>query len=230
MRTCPPYLPYATATNTQGRFELRDVPNGHYLLVIGNDDALDFVRPTIHDQVFFGGGMQRLVAPTLPREPQPTAPYPPPHPVRVPAVERSGNYRLATLDANRELPCLAAFNHTRAGKGYPAMVLDEWLTENVRAIEAYAMTIVPKTRRVYQTVAIFDGTTVAGGTQCASALVAPAFSANPARKLTLDPRSLWYGGEYLPPGTPGQPGKAHGTQLFGIDPRAYQSPDNPPWP
>jgi hypothetical protein len=108
-------------------------------------------------------------------------------------------------------------------------VLDEWMTENVRAIESYRKTLLAGAR-VYDTQAIFSGTSVTGRSDCKTALVDPAFTKNGAEKLSLDSRSLWYGGEYLPPGTPGQPGPAHGAQLFGPDPRAIQNPANPPWP
>ena len=226
-RECPKDLPYHTFTNARGKFELRGVPNGHYLLIVGSDDALDFVRATVHDQVWFTGGLQRLAAPALPRQPRPTPPYPSPHPVSIPAIERSGNYRLASIDETLEFPCLNAFNHARAGRGLPAFILDEWLLENVRAIESYVKTTTPHGRR-YDTEAIFTGTSSIGGASCAKALVDPAFQA--ARRIALDPRSLWYAGEFLPAGTAGQPGRAHGTQLFGIDPRDETSSGYPPWP
>jgi hypothetical protein len=229
VRECPADLPYHTFTGASGRFELRDVPNGRYLLVIGNDDDLDFVRPTIHDAIELSGGIQRLVAPTLPGQPRPTAPFPSPHPIAVPAVERSGNYRLATIDQTLEFPCLSAANHARAGRGFPPFVLDEWLTENVRAIEGYRKTLV-RGARVYRTLPIFSGTSVTGGTSCKAALVDPAFAQTGAPQLAFDPRSLWYAGEFLPAGTPGQAGRPHGMQLFGPDPRATQNPAYPMWP
>jgi hypothetical protein len=226
-RQCPPNLPHHAFTNARGKFELRGVRNGHYLLIVGSDDALDFVRATVHDQVWFTGGLQRLAAPTLPTQPRPTAPYPSPKPVSIPAIERSGNYRLASIDQTLEFPCLSAFNHARAGRGFPPLVLDEWLLENVRAIESYAKTTKPGARR-YHTEAIFTGTASTGGKTCAKALVDPAFQK--AHHLAVDPRSLWYAGEFLPPGTAGQPGPAHGRQLFGIDPRAGTNSGYPPWP
>jgi hypothetical protein len=220
-RECPKDLPYRAFTNARGKFELRGVPNGHYLLIVGSDDALDF------DQVWFTGGLQRLIAPTLPRQPRPTAPYPSPHPVSIPAIERSGNYRLGSIDETLEFPCLNAFNHARAGRSLPAFILDEWLLENVRAIESYVKTTTPGGRK-YDTEAILTGTSSIGGASCAKALVDPAFQA--ARRIALDPRSLWYAGEFLPAGTAGQPGRAHGTQLFGIDPRDETNSGYPPWP
>jgi hypothetical protein len=229
VRVCPADLPFHTFTNAKGRFELRDVPNGRYLLIVGTDNALDFTRATVHDDVTFNGGVQRLVAPTLPRQPLATAPFPSPHPVSVPPIERSGNYRLASIDQSLEFPCLSAANHERAARRFPAFVLDEWLTENVRAIAAYRKTLV-RGARVYRTEPIFSGTSVTGGTNCKAALVEPAFTLNGAPQLAFDPRSLWYAGEFLPPRTPGQPGLAHGIQLFGPDPRAYQNPAYPPWP
>jgi hypothetical protein len=229
VRDCPADLPYHTFSNAGGRFELRDVPNGRYLLIVGSDDALDFTRATIHDSIVLSGGLQRLVAPTLPRQPRPTPPYPPPHYVAVPPIERSGNYRLASIDETFEFPCLSAANHARAGRGFSPFVLDEWLTENVRAIEAYRETLVPSSR-VYRTAPIFSGTSVTGGKNCKAALVDPAFTQSCAPKLAFDPRSLWYAGEFIPAGTPGQPGPAHGTQLLGPDPRAYQNPAYPRWP
>jgi hypothetical protein len=226
-RECPKNLSYRAFTNARGKFELHGVPNGHYLLIVGSDDALDFVRATVHDQVWFTGGLQRLTAPTLPSQPRPTAPYPSPRPVSVPAIERSGNYRLGSIDETLEFPCLSAFNHARAGRGLPAFVLDEWLLENVRAIESYVKTTTPHERR-YDTEAIFTGTSSIGGTSCAKALVDPAFQN--AHRIAVDPRSLWYAGEFLPAGTGGQPGEAHGTELFGIDPRAKTNSGYPTWP
>jgi hypothetical protein len=226
---CPADLRYHTFSNANGRFELEHVPNGHYLLVVGSDDDLDFVRATVHDQVWFTGGLLRLAAPSLPSQPRPRAPFPSPMPVRIPAVERSGNYRLATLDVRLEFPCLSAFNHARAGRGLPAFIVDEWMLENVRAIVSYDRTVVPG-GRTYVTEPIFTGTSEKGGKNCRTSLVDPAFDPGAARALALDPRSLWYAGEFLPRSAPGQAGSAHGWQLFGIDPRAYRDPSNPPWP
>jgi hypothetical protein len=226
-RECPQDLAVHAFTNGRGKFELRGVPNGHYLLIVGSDDALDFVRATVHDQVWFTGGMQRLKAPTLPSQPRPTAPYPSPKPVAIPAIERSGDYRLASIDSTLEFPCLSAFNHARAKRGLPAFVLDEWLLENVRAIESYVKTAKPGGRR-YDIEPIFTGTSSTGGTACSQALVDPAFQT--AHSLAVDPRSLWYGGKFLPAGSVGRRGRAHGTQLFGIDPRAKTNPAYPPWP
>ncbi len=110
-----------TTTDAHGHFTI-SAPNGTYLLVIGSDDNTDTTRPTIHDKALLYG-QSVLAAPTMP-----------PIPGITPApVETSGNYRLVTIDQVHELPCINDYDQQRTQRGLPKPVIDEWLTENVRA-------------------------------------------------------------------------------------------------
>ncbi len=126
---CPSPLPAPQATTgADGTFSLVGVPNGRYLLVIG-DDSPTSAYATIHDQIVLAGGVQALRAPVLP-----------PVPTYTPKTwETDGTYRIATLDPASEAPCIAAFNAGRATKQLPPAVADEWLMENTRAYLANSM-------------------------------------------------------------------------------------------
>lgn len=118
-----PWTPSATpfpvaTTNAQGQFSFT-APNGHYLLIIGSNSSTD-TRATVHDNVTLTGGAQPLVAPT--EWPEPT--------ITPPASEKSGNYRLMTLNTTVQTPCLQAVNQQRATLGLQPVVPDEWLEEN----------------------------------------------------------------------------------------------------
>jgi hypothetical protein len=111
-------------TDARGDFSISAASAGRYLLIIGSDNAADPKnRATIHDAITLTAGStpQALVAPTMPPVPSTTS-----NP-----IERSGNYRLMTLDAN-EQACLAYENQKRTGLGYAPVLEDEWLAENVR--------------------------------------------------------------------------------------------------
>ncbi len=110
-------IPEATSA-PDGTFSFAAKP-GHYLLNI----HLDAAHTDVHDNVKLAGGQQMLKASALPLVPDYT-PTP---------AERSGNYRLATLDPVTEVPCLQDYNAVRISRGENPVVADEWLTENVRA-------------------------------------------------------------------------------------------------
>jgi hypothetical protein len=127
-----------THTSKDGRFILGDVPNGHYLLVIGTDSTQDLIHPTIHDNVWLKGGTQHLLAPVLLAVPTYTVTsVTPGPPVWRPEVERHGLYRLLTIrQAGRpdeEVPCIRYFDAARKAHGLAYVVIDEWLLENLRA-------------------------------------------------------------------------------------------------
>jgi hypothetical protein len=111
-------------TDPNGRFTVTAPSPGEYLLVIGSDSPADpNNRATIHDAVAIAasGGVQPLVAPTMPAVPH-TTPNP---------IEQRGNFRLATMNAD-EQACFAYENTKRASLGYTPVIEDEWLLENVR--------------------------------------------------------------------------------------------------
>ncbi|HZT14003.1 MAG TPA: hypothetical protein VFA29_14485, partial [Candidatus Baltobacteraceae bacterium] len=115
-------LPQGT-TDPNGKFAVAASP-GEYLLVIGSDRASDLQqRATIHDAIVLAAAppTQVLAAPTMPPVPS-TTPNP---------IERSGNFRLMTMNAD-EQACLAYENQKRASLGYSPAIEDEWLAENQR--------------------------------------------------------------------------------------------------
>lgn len=205
---------YTTTTDAQGHFTIR-AANGTYLLVIGSDDAYDTTRPTIHDRIVLNG-QSVLVAPTMP-----------PIPGITPApVEVNGDYRLVTIDQVHEIPCIQDYDAQRAQRGLPKPVIDEWLTENVRAAVAQSVTIFnketdPKNPYGFLTTGNADGT---GGNDCA--FIAKAAFTNNATPFGM--QSPWYAGSYLPYHT-GSIYTAYGVILFPIDPRLFKDPNVPTW-
>lgn len=238
---CPTPLPSPQATtNAQGLFTLNGVPNGHYLLVIGADAVATVppgyttppgncgnnpcptpspvagtpVQATVHDNVTLNGGNQTLVAPTMP---------PVPSGYTAPTWETNGDYRLATLNASTEMPCLIAWQYERAQYGLASGSVDEWLIENVRADNAYnqvaaaGSTFPIITTGTYHT----SGDVACGGSGVAT-VSQIALTATPEG---TDPRTSWFGGQYAV-GNNGWLGLAE----FPIDPRSYTDPNHPNWP
>ncbi len=240
---CPTPLPSPQVTTApNGTFTLGGVPNGHYLLVIGAD-AVPTVPPgyttppgncganpcptpspvaftvqaTVHDNVMLTGGNQTLVAPTLATVP---AGY------TAPAWETNGDYRLATMNATTEMPCLIAWEYERAQNGLPGGTVDEWLLENVRAGNAYAQ--VAAAGSTLPSIST-GGDSNTGGVSCAEQ-IATSFGAS-VNAYATDPRTLWFGGRYLPFGYNGNTNvSAMGLAEFPIDPRSYTDPNHPIWP
>ena len=221
-----------TTTDPNGHFTIT-ARNGTYLLVIGPDavntpppgwstpssDATETPIPgahgwrvTIHDKVVLNGGAQVLVAPTMLPEPL----YTPP------AVETSGKYRLATLDALMEAPCILAYNQKRIALGLPAAVVDEWLTENTRAIDR-AHDASPSGVPVYFLTTA--NASISGGNNCAE-LMATAFS-NPAFQYSGNRNAVWFGGRYVPYASEIS---GFGQLEFPVDPRIFMDPIGLPWP
>ena len=251
---CPTPLPSPQATtNAQGQFTLGDAPNGHYLLVIGTETVATplpgyspgpyptpttipcpvgqtppcyappvptaapyTVQATVHDNVTLTGGNQTLLAPTLPPVPAGYAP---------PAWETNGEYRLATLNEATETPCLEAWQYERAQYGLSMGSVDEWLLENVRAVNAYFQTPGSTTA----TLIALGGSQNSGGGNCATANVILAFT-SPVGSTSFDPRALWFFGQYdfFIPGV--STTSAYGLSEFPIDPRANTYPNEPTWP
>ena len=235
---CPTPLPSPQVTTApNGTFTLGGVPNGHYLLVIGAD-AVPTVPPgyttppgncganpcptpspvpftvqaTVHDNVTLTGGNQTLVAPTLPTVP---AGY------TAPAWETNGDYRLATMNATTEMPCLIAWEYERAQNGLPGGTVDEWLLENVRADIAYGLSTKGAGGNVQ--VLTTGNSSNSGGTACGASTVNAALFTQ--SNYATDPRTLWFGGRYAV-GNNGWLGLAE----FPIDPRSYTDPNHPNWP
>ncbi|MHB8148085.1 MAG: hypothetical protein ACYDGM_12615, partial [Vulcanimicrobiaceae bacterium] len=224
---CPTPLPSPQATTAaDGSFALGNAPNGHYLLVIGADSTASTgtVQATVHDNVTFTGGTQALLAPTLP--PVPT--------VTPPVWETNGDYRIATLNATTELPCFQAWQSERTTNDLAAGTNDEWLVENVRAVNTYfqtpGATSAPWPGNSAGTLSA-GGEGSSGGTSCASSLIAPAFSGVSANKEALDSRTEWFAGQYaVYSAFGGTNNEASGLAEFPIDPRSFTDPNVPVWP
>ena len=217
---CPTPLPSPQATtNPQGQFTLGNAPNGHYLLVIGTDSTADTdpVQATVHDNVTLTGGNQTLLAPTLPPVPTIT-----PQP-----WETNGEYRLATLNATSETPCFVDWQQERASNGLPLDSIDEWVLENVRAVNTYAQnpnyTNAPWPGNPFGV--ITTGNEGGGGTDCQQD-IAPVFPPTPY-SYAMNPQTLWFAGQYL---TGSSSVAAVASEEFPIDPRAFTDPNVPNWP
>ncbi len=218
---CPTPLPSPQATtNASGQFTLNGAPNGHYLLVIGNDSTSDTdpVQATVHDNVTLTGGNQTLLAPTLPPVPTIT-----PQP-----WETNGEYRLATLNPTTETPCFVDWQQERASNNLPAGSIDEWLLENVRATNMFHQS--PNYYNAPWPNNAFGSITTGnewqeGGVSCLSG-VASSFAPG-ANAYAVNPQTLWFAGQYLP-------GTISSTTMesaeFPIDPRSFTDPNVPVWP
>jgi hypothetical protein len=236
---CPTPLPSPQATTAaNGTFTLNGVPNGHYVLVIGSDGvstpppgytlpgctvncgtptpAPFTVQATVHDNVTLTGGNQMLKAPTLTAMPGGYTP---------PTWETNGDYRLATLNTTLEMPCYIGWEYERSQNGLAGSSVDEWSTENVRAIYAFA-TSTANTGQTVNTLTTgneFDS----GGTDCANSLIVPAFP----NTYSTNPRTIWFGGTwglFEKSGTSFYQG--FGQAEFPIDPRSFVDPNYPNWP
>jgi len=242
-----PWIAYATpgptptpiaesTTDAQGHFTI-SAPNGTYLLVIGPDavntpppgwstpapSATDTPIPgasgwraTIHDRIVLTGGGTLsapipLLAPTMP--PQPL--YTPP------AVETSGNYRLATLDPLTEAPCILAWNSLREANGLSASVADEWSLENAYAIAwvGFQPTGGGQTLQVITT----GNSNGSGGSNCNQTAMYQWANAQP---WPGNSQTLWYGGAYFPYTSTHS---GYGAANFPIDPRVYTDPNGLTW-
>jgi hypothetical protein len=246
-----PWIAYATpgptptpiaesTTDAQGHFTI-SAPNGTYLLVIGPDavntpppgwstpapSATDTPIPgasgwraTIHDRIVLTGGGTLsapipLLAPTMP--PQPL--YTPP------AVETSGNYRLATLDPLIEAPCILAWNSLREANGLSAAVADEWSMENAYAIAWVGFQ--PNGGAQVMRFLTTGDTFVSVGSSCASSLIALIASSPTAKTSYTDPQTLWFGAGYLPYDASHS---SYGAANYPIDPRVFSDPHGLNWP
>jgi hypothetical protein len=142
-------------TNAAGRFVFT-APDGKYLLTIGSDEAYTpppgYQTPdpltsvgddpglpnmhwlaTVHDTIVLSGGSAQVKASVLPKQAYAGEAGGPYKYVRVPAIERSENYRITEL-SRIEAECLAAEQIRRHLLHRSALVPDEWLMENTRAM------------------------------------------------------------------------------------------------
>jgi hypothetical protein len=214
-------LPSPRATTAaDGTFALVGASSGHYLLIVGDDLPGDTASTTVHDNVTLTGGAQTLQAPVLPPIPTIT-----PQP-----WEANGDYRLSSLDATTEIPCVTAFNAQRTMRALPQVVVDEWLMENVRAANAYRQSpsFIPGQPWPGNSWGFLTtgGEATSGGTDCGS-LIAYAFSLNAL--YAGDPRTQWLGAQFLSDSATSQI-SAVGLAQFPIDPRAFGDPNVPTWP
>ena len=228
-----------STTDPQGHFTV-SAPNGTYLLVIGPDavntpppgwstpspSATDTPIPgasgwraTIHDRILLNG-QTTLTAPLIQPEPL----YTPP------AVETNGAYRLATLDALTEAPCILAYNQDRISLGLPPAVVDEWLTENVRAM----LSVAENPNGPGQTITFLTyGTghsSNSGGANCAHDTIGATGSLGDfsGQSQALNVSALWFGGIYRASDNLTYSGS--GFAEFPVDPRVYPQPSVSPWP
>lgn len=220
---CPTPLPAPQATtDASGRFTLNGAPNGHYLLVIGSDSTstTGTVQATVHDNVTLNGGNQTLAAPTIP--PLPT--------VTPKTWETNGDYRIATLDATAEVPCLQSWNQHRIAAGVAASTTDEWLIEQVRAVNAArAGGGIPANPVTVSGAHLLTTSNVGydGAGSCDSALInSGAFGG--ALPASTDPRTLWTGATVMQI-SPGGATQNLGVGEFPIDPRSFTDPNVPNW-
>lgn len=226
-----------TTTDPNGHFTI-SAQDGTYMLVIGTDtvntpppgwttpapSATDTPIPgasgwraTIHDKLVLIG-QTTLFAPTMP--PQPL--YAPP------AAETTGAYRLATIDALTEAPCILAYNQDRVSLNLPPAVDDEWLQENVRAMLHSVIawnTQNPSGGDVIQFLTDGSGhTSVSGGGSCAASLLPGNFA---GQSQTLNANATWFGGAYT---TYENNTQGAGFAEFPIDPRIYVQSSTTTWP
>ena len=221
---CPTPLPSPQATtNPTGQFVLNGAPNGHYLLVIGNDSTTDTgtIQATVHDNVTLSGGNQALLAPTLPPVPTITpSPW-----------EQNGEYRLATLNATSEAPCFVDWQNERAANGLATGSIDEWLLENVRAFNTYRQNPnyanAPWPGNPFGV--LTTGSDGSGGANCQQGIAA-SFSPG-ANAYAVDPRAEWFAGQFVVfSAYGGTNNESMESAEFPIDPRAFTDPNVPNWP
>lgn len=209
-----------TTTNASGQFTI-SAANGKYLLIIGDDDpTYPSGRPTIHDAVTLSG-QTVLAAPTMPPIPLVT-PLP---------NEVNGKYRLTTIDQTNEVPCITDYDQQRVTLGLPKAVIDEWLTENMRAALSSATnpaTATATPNPLYPYGYLTSGSTaVSGGSSCMSVMTSPgAFSTG---SYAYNAQALWFAGSYITYTPPGASPQGYGIAEFPIDPRVFTDPNAQPW-
>lgn len=208
-----------TASRADGSFTTPPVAAGRYLLVVGADNAGD-ARATFHLAVTLAAGSSALTAP---------APQAAPDVTYAPA-QLSGAFRLAALSAD-ELGCLAGANAGRKQLGLRALVADELLLEDARAVlqeEAAQSTDTPTPLFANPPAAqyVFGGLNAPMHTeqdfpQCA-VWTGPGYSYDPNQppyKQAADPAETWYGAAFAP-ARAGDPHASYGAQLWLPDPRS----------
>jgi hypothetical protein len=211
--------PVTTTAAADGSFTTPPVAAGRYLLVVGADNAGD-ARATFHFAVTLAAGSNVLTAP---------APQAAPDVTYAPA-QLSGAFRLAALSAD-ELGCLAGANAGRKQLGLRALVSDELLLEDARAVlqeEAAQSTDTPAPLFANPPAAqyVFGGLNAPMHTeqdfpQCA-VWTGPGYSYDPNQppyKQAADPAEIWYGAAFAP-ARAGDPHASYGAQLWLPDPRS----------
>lgn len=213
--------PQAT-TDASGNFTLANAPNGHYLLVIGNDTPGQTATAVVHDNVTLTGGTQSLKAPTLPTIPGYTAP----------AWETNGDYRIASLDATNEVPCFTAWNNDRAAHSLTKAVPDEWLQESTRAQWSFSANGSSGSRPANNGYLTGNNAGGGGGGTCQSAYVDPVFAGavgTSTQNEALSSSTLWLGANWKQ-FTFNNSTQFAGTAQFPYDPRFQADISGLSWP
>ncbi len=241
----PTPTPIAVSTTDPSGHFVVTAPNGTYLLVIGTDaintpppgwstpapSAQDTPIPgaanftaTVHDRIVLNG-QTILAAPTMP----PVALYTPP------ATETGSSYRLATLNALTEVPCVLAYNTARTSFGLSGAVIDEWLVENSRAFIAqhespqfYVNPPTPEPSNPFGYLASGSGFQ-SGGNNCAQMMTTVTTFDGQLGVYSKNANAQWFGGIYAPY-APGNSYSAYGLAEYPIEPRVYSDPNVPIWP
>ena len=208
-----------TTAAADGSFVTPPVSPGRYLLVVGADSPTD-ARSAFHLPVTLAAGSNALSAP-LP-QPAPNVQYAP--------AQLSGAFRLAALSAD-EAGCLAGANAGRKQLGLRALVSDELLLEDARAVlqeEAAQSTDTPVPLFADPPAAqyVFAGLSAPMHTeqdfpQCA-VWTGPAYSYDPNQPpyaQAANPAEIWFGAAFAPARN-GDPHASYGAQLWEPDPRS----------
>ena len=128
----------------------------------------------------------------------------------------------------KELPCIGDYDQQRTQRGLPKPVIDEWLTENVRA--TVEQTFTPYIDEADPTNPFGFLTTgneaVNGGANCTD-MVSDAFAGKNIWAISRG--ALWFAGSYVPYQSSDGNRPAYGASLFPIDPRLFIDPNVPNW-
>ena len=206
------------ATGADGSFALA-APAGRYLLVIGSDSPSD-ARATFHLPVTLAAGSNALAAPV----PQP---FPG---VQYSSAQLSGAFRLAALSGD-ETSCVGGANAGRTGLGLRALIPDELLLEDARAVrqeEADQSTDTPTPLFANPPDAqyVFAGMSAPMHTEqdfptCGN-WTGPAYSYLPNKPpyaQASNPAEIWFGAAFAT-APAGDPHASYGAELWQTDPRS----------
>jgi hypothetical protein len=199
-------MPEAT-TNASGQFSFTTTP-GKYLLIVGPNSSTA-TTATLHETVTLASGPNILTAQTPQPEPD----------VTPQASQIAGALRLMALNSVQQ-DCLTGMNTGRAGASLTALVPDEYLEEDVLAINAEEDAQATDTPTPlfggYVLYGQFsDMATSAGFNPCDTWTDGYSFtSGNPPYQAATNASNIWYGGVVDETNYP-----YYGSQLWATDPR-----------